>query len=213
MAQNKKRTWGLVLSTVVFAAAIAGYYGYRLFGEAPNEAFMFQADGTGDGKGRVAPSAALTKALEEVDANGLSKATAVIQTARGKIKFKFYTKDAPRTVARIAELIQAGFYNGIIFHRVEPQFVIQGGDPTGTGSGGSGIKLPAEFNSRKHVAGTVSMARTEDPNSADSQFYICLGTHEFLDGKYTVFGQVIEGQDVANQVQVGDRMTSVVIEF
>ncbi len=156
-------------------------------------------------------SAELEKALE-VDDQGLSKAVVVIQTTRGKIRFKLYTKDAPKTVHRIVELITKGFYNGLTFHRVVPGFVVQGGDPSGSGMGGSGVSLPAEFNSRKHVPGAVAMARAQDPNSADSQFYISLGTHPHLDGSYTVFGQLIEGQEVANQLQVGDRMTAVAIE-
>jgi cyclophilin family peptidyl-prolyl cis-trans isomerase len=153
----------------------------------------------------------LAQALE-VGANGLSKAVVVIATARGKMKYRFYTNDAPKTAARIAELIQTGFYNGLTFHRVVPGFVVQGGDPTGTGAGGSGTKLKAEFNARKHVAGAVAMARSQSPDSADSQFYITLGTHPHLDNQYTVFGQIIEGQEVASQLQQGDRMTSVTIE-
>ena len=147
-----------------------------------------------------------------VDSSGLSKSTVVMTTTQGVIKYKFYSKDAPKTVARMAELIQQGFYNGLTFHRVVPGFVIQGGDPSGNGTGGSGQKLPAEFNERRHVEGTVAMARSADPNSADSQFYISLGTHPHLDRSYTVFGQVIEGQNVAKQIKVGDRMTSVTVE-
>jgi cyclophilin family peptidyl-prolyl cis-trans isomerase len=146
------------------------------------------------------------------DSNGLSKSTVVITTTKGVIKYKFYSKDAPKTVARMVELIQQGFYNGLTFHRVVPGFVIQGGDPSGNGTGGSGQKLPAEFNERRHVEGTLAMARAADPNSADSQFYISLGRHPHLDRSYTVFGQVTEGQDVAKQISVGDRMTSVTIE-
>lgn len=146
------------------------------------------------------------------DSNGLSKSTVVMTTTKGVIKYKFYSKDAPKTVARMVELIQQGFYNGLTFHRVVPGFVIQGGDPSGNGTGGSGQKLPAEFNERRHVEGTVAMARAADPNSADSQFYISLGRHPHLDRSYTVFGQVTEGQDVAKQIAVGDRMTSVTIE-
>jgi cyclophilin family peptidyl-prolyl cis-trans isomerase len=112
----------------------------------------------------------------------------------------------------MVELINQGFYNGLAFHRVEPDFVIQGGDPLGSGMGGSGTKLKAEFNTRKHVEGTVAMARARDPDSADSQFYISLGTHPHLDRNYTVFGQVIEGIDVARKIRVGDKMTSVVIQ-
>lgn len=147
-----------------------------------------------------------------VDTNGLSKATVVVQTSQGVIKFKFYSNDAPKTVKRLVELINKGFYNGLIFHRVVEGFVIQGGDPQGNGTGGSGQKLDAEFNSRHHVEGTVAMARAADPNSADSQFYISLGTHPHLDNKYTVFGQVIEGMDVAKKIKIGDKMLSVSIQ-
>jgi peptidylprolyl isomerase len=145
-------------------------------------------------------------------ATGLSKATVVMTTTKGVIKYKFYTQDAPVTVKRMAELINSKFYDNLIFHRVVPGFVVQGGDPQGTGVGGSGTKLKAEFNKRKHVEGTVAMARAQDPNSADSQFYICLGTHPHLDNNYTVFGQVTEGMDVVKKIQMGDKMTSVVIQ-
>lgn len=154
----------------------------------------------------------MTQADLSTDSLGLSKSTVVITTTKGVMKYKFYSKDAPKTVARMVELIQQGFYNGLTFHRVVPGFVIQGGDPSGNGTGGSGQKLPAEFNRKPHVEGTVAMARSADPNSADSQFYICLGRHPHLDGQYTVFGQLVEGQAVAGQIAVGDRMTSVTIE-
>ena len=146
------------------------------------------------------------------DANGLSKATVVVNTSQGIIKFRFYPHDAPQTVKRITELIQKGFYNGLSFHRVVPGFVIQGGDPTGTGSGGSGQKINAELNERHHVDGTVAMARSADMNSADSQFYIALGTHPHLDKNYTIFGQVIEGLDVAKKIKPGDKMITVTLE-
>jgi cyclophilin family peptidyl-prolyl cis-trans isomerase len=146
------------------------------------------------------------------DSNGLSKATVVMTTNQGVIKYKFYSKDAPKTVARMVELIQQGFYNGLAFHRVVPGFVIQGGDPLGNGTGGSGQKLQAEFNERRHIEGTVAMARAQDPNSADSQFYISLGRHPHLDRSYTVFGQVTEGMDIAKKIQVGDKMVSVKVE-
>jgi peptidylprolyl isomerase/peptidyl-prolyl cis-trans isomerase B (cyclophilin B) len=146
------------------------------------------------------------------DANGLSKATVTMTTTQGVIKFKFYPQDAPKTVHRFIELIQQGFYNNLAFHRVVPGFVIQGGDPQGNGTGGSGQKLDAEFNSRHHVEGTVAMARAQDPNSADSQFYICLGTIPHLDRNYTVFGQVVEGMAVVKAIKIGDKMTSVTIQ-
>ncbi len=147
-----------------------------------------------------------------IDQSGLSKAVAVISTDRGLIKYRFYPKHAPNTVARVIELISQGFYNGLTFHRVEPGFVIQGGDPKGTGTGGSGKKLKAEFNNRKHVAGTLSMARTADPDSSDSQFFICLAPFPHLDGQYTTFGLVVEGLDVAKAIQKGDKMNAVWVE-
>lgn len=150
-----------------------------------------------------------------VNDRGLSNATVVMTTAKGVIKFKFYPQDAPATVARIIQLINQepkGFYNGLVFHRVVPGFVIQGGDPLGNGTGGSGQKLRAEFNNRLHVEGAVAMARSADPDSADSQFYVSLGTHPHLDHNYTVFGQVIEGMDVAKAIAVGDAITNMRIE-
>jgi peptidylprolyl isomerase len=137
------------------------------------------------------------------DASGLSKATVVMTTTKGVIKFKFYTKDAPNTVNRMVELISKGFYNGLTFHSVVPQ---------GNGTGGSGTKLKAEFNDRHHQEGSVAMARSQDPDSADSQFYICLAPQPSLDHHYTVFGQVIDGMDVVRNIQVGDKMTSVTVQ-
>lgn len=146
------------------------------------------------------------------DANGLSKATVIMNTDKGVIKFKFYPKDAPNTVNRVIQLINQGFYNGLAFHRVVPGFVIQGGDPRGDGTGGSGQHLKAEFNDRHHVEGTVAMARAADPDSADSQFYIALSTLPHLDRSYTVFGQVIEGMDNVRKIQKGDKIVSLTID-
>jgi peptidylprolyl isomerase len=170
-----------------------------------------------NGSPSIAPSAGASGAPQAaldltVDANGFSKSTAIFNTTKGPFKFKFYPKDAPNTVNRIAQLIQQGFYNGIIFHRVVPGFVAQTGDPTGTGAGGSGVKLKAEFNDRHHQEGSVAMARTQDPDSADSQFYITFGPQPSLDHQYTVFGQVIEGMDNVRQLQKGDKITSAVIQ-
>lgn len=132
-----------------------------------------------------------------------------IETAHGNIEIELYPDSAPKTVARITELVNSGFYNGLSFHRVVPNFVVQGGDPNGNGTGGSGKKLDAEFNDRKHVEGSVAMARAMDPNSADSQFYIALGALPSLDRNYTVFGQVTKGMDAVKKIQVGDKMTKV----
>lgn len=133
----------------------------------------------------------------------------VIDTKYGSVEIELYAKDAPKTVARISELAKKGFYDGLTFHRVVPGFVVQGGDPRGDGTGGSGQNLPAEFNSHEHVEGTVAMARAADPNSADSQFYISLGRHPHLDRSYTVFGQVKKGIEAVKQIKVGDKMDKV----
>jgi len=135
-----------------------------------------------------------------------------IQTQYGTIDIQLYSKDAPKTVARILELVKKGFYDGLTFHRVVPGFVVQGGDPKGDGTGGSGQNLPAEFNNHEHVEGTVSMARAADPNSADSQFYISLGRHPHLDHNYTVFGQVVKGMDAVQKIKQGDKMVKVTAE-
>lgn len=135
-----------------------------------------------------------------------------IETAHGMIEAELYPEDAPTTVARITELANQKFYDGLTFHRVIPGFVAQGGDPQGNGTGGSGKKLKAEFNKRKHVEGTLAMARAADPNSADSQFYICLGAHPHLDNQYTVFGQVVKGMDAVKKLKVGDKMTKVTVK-
>jgi peptidyl-prolyl cis-trans isomerase B (cyclophilin B) len=143
---------------------------------------------------------------------------AVIKTPRGVIKFRFFCKEAPRHAAAFVELAEKGFYDGTAFHRVEPSFVIQGGDPYSrdgggpVGTGGPGYNLAAEFNSLPHLDGTVAMARSASPDSAGSQFYICVGPQSFLDGNYTVFGQVTEGLDVVHAVRPGDVMESVTIE-
>jgi cyclophilin family peptidyl-prolyl cis-trans isomerase len=147
------------------------------------------------------------------DQEGLSKAVATMTLENGEtIQFRFFTNEAPNTVKRIATLIAQGFYNGIMFHRVVPGFVVQAGDPTGTGGGGSGVKLKAEFNSHKHVKGILSMARTNDPNSADSQFFIMLGEHPHLDNQYTVFGKVVKGLENVDHIKRGDKIKSFTIE-
>jgi len=133
----------------------------------------------------------------------------VIETEYGTVEVELYPTDAPKTVARISELVKKGFYNGLSFHRVVPGFVVQGGDPRGDGTGGSGQNLVAEFNSRQHVEGTLAMARAMDPNSADSQFYISLGRHPHLDNNYTVFGQVTKGIEAVKQIKIGDKMKKV----
>jgi cyclophilin family peptidyl-prolyl cis-trans isomerase len=135
-----------------------------------------------------------------------------IHTAKGDIVFAFYPDEAPQHCAAFVKLARAGFYDGLTFHRVEKGFVIQGGDPDGDGTGGPGYRIDAEFSSLPHVKGTVAMARSANPNSAGSQFYICLDDASFLNKQYTVFGQVVSGQDVVDGVRKGDVMETVTIE-
>lgn len=128
------------------------------------------------------------------------KKKAIIQTSKGTVAFTFHTDQAPHTCENFIKLAEQGFYDGLIFHRVIGGFVIQGGCPQGDGTGGPGYQIDAEFSKLKHLAGTVAMARASDPNSAGSQFYICLAPQPGLDGKYTVFGQVVEGMDVVKAI-------------
>ncbi|HIE28782.1 TPA: peptidylprolyl isomerase [Candidatus Poribacteria bacterium] len=137
---------------------------------------------------------------------------AVLETAKGKIVIELYPDSAPVTVANFRKLIKRRFYDGLAFHRYIEDFVIQGGDPKGDGTGGPGYTIKDEFNERKHLTGTVAMAKTNAPNSAGSQFYICLAPAPHLNGSYTVFGQVIQGMDNVFKLRQGDRMTKVTLE-
>jgi peptidylprolyl isomerase len=127
----------------------------------------------------------------------------VITTTKGQIEIKLLPKLAPKHVARISELAGSGFYDDVIFHRVIPGFMAQTGDPTGTGSGGSGTNLDAEFTDYEYREGTVGMARAMNPDSADSQFFICFDGCGHLTGQYTVWGQVSRGMDVVNKINEG----------
>lgn len=160
----------------------------------------------------------------------MSKEIALIQTVHGNIELEFFVDKAPRHVENFKKLASEGFYNGTAFHRIIPGFMIQGGDPNSKsedrsqhGSGGPGHSVDAEFNDTRHVRGTLSMARSTEPNSAGSQFFICVQDSFFLDGQYTAFGKVIQGMDVADKIVSEDRdsndnplarmeMTSVTIE-
>ena len=122
----------------------------------------------------------------------------------GRVIIQMRPDLAPEHVARIKELVREGFYDGIVFHRVIEGFMAQTGDPTGTGMGGSGQKLPAEFSPEPYVRGTIGMARTQDPNSGDSQFFICFQDCNFLNGQYTVWGQVTEGMELVDGITRGE---------
>ena len=150
------------------------------------------------------------------------KQTAVITLDNGnEIRVEFYPADAPKTVENFVTLAKKGFYDGTSFHRVEKNPpMVQGGDPLSKtlkpgdpriGTGGPGHKVKAEFNKQKHVRGSLAMARSQHPDSAGSQFYICYGATPHLDGQYTVFGKVVKGMDVVDRIERGDRIASIKI--
>jgi peptidylprolyl isomerase/peptidyl-prolyl cis-trans isomerase B (cyclophilin B) len=153
----------------------------------------------------TAPTGEELRALTDRARTSLAR----ISTPKGDMVFSFYADDAPQHCAAFIKLADAGFYDGTAFHRVEPGFVIQGGDPQGDGTGGPGYNLKAEFNERPHVRGTVAMARASSPDSAGSQFYICLDDARFLDKQYTVFGQLTDGFETLDAIRRGDTMTKV----
>jgi len=161
--------------------------------------------------GAVGPAGAQQPTPPSQGAKKVKESAVITMEKGGEIKFDFFPEDAPKTVENFVTLARKGFYDGLVFHRVEPGFVIQGGDPQGNGMGGPGYKIKAEFNKQKHVRGAVAMARSNDPDSAGSQFYIVLAPANFLDGKYTVFGMVTSGMDVVDKIRVGDKMKSVKI--
>jgi peptidylprolyl isomerase len=130
--------------------------------------------------------------------------TMVLETTKGKVVIEMRPDLAPGHVARIKELVRQGFYNGVPFHRVIEGFMAQTGCPQGTGTGGSGKKLKAEFNKEPHKRGTVSMARAQSPDSGDSQFFICFADSAFLDGQYTVWGKVTEGMEIVDKIKRGE---------
>jgi peptidylprolyl isomerase len=131
--------------------------------------------------------------------------TIYLELPAGRVVIQLRPDLAPNHVARIKELTRKGFYDGLAFHRVIPGFMAQTGDPTGTGSGGSGKELRAEFSREPHVRGTVSMARAEDQDSADSQFFICFAPAPFLNGQYTVWGRVISGMEYVDRIRAGSQ--------
>jgi peptidylprolyl isomerase len=138
--------------------------------------------------------------------------TIYMDTEHGRVVMELKPTLAPKHVARIKELVREGFYDGIVFHRVIGGFMAQTGDPTGTGSHGSGQKLDAEFSDEPHVRGTLSMARAQDENSADSQFFIVFARAAHLDGKYTVWGKVTKGMSVVGKIKRGDSRSGIVID-
>jgi peptidylprolyl isomerase len=153
---------------------------------------------------RIMAALAMMLALGTGAAKGADlENTLIMELTHGRVVIEMRPDLAPKHVARIKELVRQGFYDGTPFHRVIEGFMAQGGDPTGTGTGGSGKKLPAEFSKEKHVRGTASMARAQDPNSADSQFFICFADAPFLDGQYTIWGKVTEGMEAVDKIKRG----------
>jgi peptidylprolyl isomerase len=130
--------------------------------------------------------------------------TLILTLADGDVEIALRPDLAPNHVARIKELVREGFYDGIVFHRVIDGFMAQTGDPTGTGTGGSGQNLKAEFSKEPHVRGTCSMARAGHPDSADSQFFICFAESPWLNGQYTVWGQVVSGMEHVDKIKRGE---------
>ena len=174
------------------------------------------------------PSQEATSPTEQPITEGSTNVpTATIKTNKGTFKVAFFPEKAPKHVEAFLKLSKDGFYNGNKIHRYEPGFVVQMGDPQtnsmsaadviakknpAVGTGGPGYNLPAEFNDERHVPGTVAMARSQDPNSGGSQFYIVVGEASFLDGQYTVFGKVTEGyDDVVTKLRVGDEIESIAV--
>ena len=130
--------------------------------------------------------------------------TLTLSLSTGDVVIRLRPDLAPQHVERISSLAKEGFYDGVVFHRVIPGFMAQGGDPTGTGMGGSDLpKLQAEFNKAPFVRGTLGMARSGDPNSANSQFFICFDSASFLNGQYTVFGEVVSGMEFVDKIKKG----------
>ena len=130
--------------------------------------------------------------------------TLILETSKGPVTIRMRPDLAPQHVSRIKELVREGFYDGIVFHRVIDGFMAQTGCPHGTGTGGSGKKLKAEFSKAKHVRGTVSMARAQNPDSGDSQFFICFADAPFLNGQYSVWGEVTAGMENVDKIKRGE---------
>ena len=155
------------------------------------------------------PTRSLLAALVAASLSGAADAanlenTLYMELKDGRVVIEMRPDLAPKHVAQIKRLARKGFYDGLVFHRVIDGFMVQGGDPRGDGTGGSGNKLPAEFSDEQHVRGIMSMARSRNPDSADSQFFIMLGRAPHLDGGYTIWGKVVSGMNFVDNIKKGD---------
>ncbi len=147
----------------------------------------------------------MTKSQSAKAAENPLENTLYLDLKDGRVVIEMRPDLAPKHVKRIKELVRQGFYDGVVFHRVIDGFMAQTGDPTGTGTGGSGQKLKAEFSKEMHMRGALSMARAQDVNSADSQFFICLAAANYLDGQYTYWGKVTKGMEFVDKIKKGDK--------
>lgn len=209
---SKKQFFAIPVAIAVLLAVAA------LVGGCGSSTSTSQSTTTTQEATTMASSSPLKKLSDFPNDQDGANVQAVIKTDKGDITLQFYPDVAPIHVASFLNLARSGFYDGTTFHRVVPGFVAQGGDPkskdpnaTDVGTGGPGYNLPAEFSDRKHETGTLAMARSQDPNSAGSQFYICLAPQPSLDGQYTVFGNVVSGMDVVNAITQGDVIRSITI--
>ncbi|MHC4884272.1 MAG: peptidylprolyl isomerase [Planctomycetota bacterium] len=169
--------------------------------------FAFPAIASGDWSIRAGYRFSEEAAVSDpvaVSVDGEGESIVQIQTTQGPMKARFFPEEALNHALHFAIRTRDGLYDDTLFHRVIPDFMIQGGDPEGTGSGGPGYVLPAEFNELEHKPGRLSAARRQDPNSAGCQFFLCHGTPTYLDGQYTVFGEVYEGLDVVDTIATTD---------
>ena len=166
----------------------------------------------------TAPAQAASPEQKQKGNKQMNDPIVLMETSKGPIKIEIFKNDAPITSSNFLDLVQKGFYNGLAFHRYEPGFCLQGGDPKGNGTGGyvdpstnreRTIPLEIAPNHKHSEAGMVAMARTNDPNSASSQFYFTLGPASFLDGQYAVFGKVVDGLNVVKELRKGDKMIKV----
>jgi peptidylprolyl isomerase len=155
--------------------------------------------------------AALTMGGAAIAAQADPENILYMDLAFGRVTIELRPDLAPATCTQIKKLARAGFYDGVVFHRVIPGFMAQGGDPTGTGTGGSGHKLRAEFSQELFERGVVAMARSSDPNSADSQFFVVFDRAPALDGKYTIFGKVVSGMEFVDKIKKGDQATNGIV--
>lgn len=178
------------LAALVFAIAIGAWF---VIGQTPSSAEAGSSASVYQGAGE-----------SNLDLNSADNVL-FLDLPAGRVEIQMRPDLAPKHVARIKELVRQGYYDGLTFHRVIEGFMAQGGDPLGTGAGGSGVKIPGEFSSEKFKRGVVGMARSRDVDSADSQFYIMLGNGRWLDGKYTVWGHVNKGMEFVDALKKGDK--------